>query len=409
MVTDRSRILAAQSCPRQRWLAYHIGGAGLQRKAKALPLQFGSAFHEGAEDLLMARGLATAVERAKQFLDTQFAAHAIGFDGEVPDDALKALDYGREEQIALAEALLRGWWAYEGESFLANFEVLEVEQEGRADLDDDLTLMFRPDALVRDRQSGDLYIVSWKTCATFGKRNVDQARHDMQSISECWGRMAEWDQRPISNNSAPRIEGVLYKWIVKGRRTKDDWLGIYTQDSPLIYAWMRPGPTPEEAEWSWKYRWPKEDGSGNSQLGKGFRKVPVWRDYPGGVEQWIADLASQSIAPRHINALETTFPTASPIERRQDEVESWERQVTAQEIRIATAVDSIQSCQARDGEVWADVAATIIDVYFPQFTASCHSYSGCPFLDICWGGALAQPGDIYQIREANHPEIGGDE
>src|SRR5271156_2274855 len=177
METDRSRILAAQRCPRERYLAYRHLGTGLQKKSKGLPLQFGSAFHEGSEVLLWPQvspdnkaRIEIAVNTAKKFLRTQFEVSAVSLDGETPDDLQKAMEYGQEEQMALAEGLLRGWWVYEGEAFLENFEVIEVEQEGRATLagsihgqcpncrdnscykhDNDLVLMFRPDALVRDK------------------------------------------------------------------------------------------------------------------------------------------------------------------------------------------------------------------------------------------------------------------
>src|SRR5215472_14355681 len=61
--------------------------------------------------------------------------------------------------------------------------------------DNGLTLMFRPDALVREKASGDLYVISWKTCSTFGKRNELQARHDMQSMSEIWGLLNDGEPR----------------------------------------------------------------------------------------------------------------------------------------------------------------------------------------------------------------------
>ena len=128
---DRSRIIAFQTCPRKRYLEYHAQGTGLQRKAKSLPLQFGSAFHEGCPDLL-AGDVETAVYRRSSTLNDQFQAHAVGFDGEEPADVVAAAQYGREEQCALAEALLRGWWAWEGERFLRDFEISEVEKEGRA-------------------------------------------------------------------------------------------------------------------------------------------------------------------------------------------------------------------------------------------------------------------------------------
>jgi hypothetical protein len=402
MEIDRSRIIAYQQCPRQRYLGYHIHGTGLQRKSKALPLQFGSAFHEGVEGLLLHEKVEEGVIRAHDFLEDVFAAHQIGFDNETPDDVQKAMEYGKEEQMALAEGLLRAWWAYEGKSFLENFEVLEVEQEGRAVLSDDLVLMFRPDALVRDRQSGDLYIVSWKTCATFGPRNVNQARHDMQSMSEVWGKEEVLKDREMEHW---RIEGVLYKWIVKGSRRKDNYDGLYKQGSHLIYGWQKLGTGGgDDAEWSWAYEFTTEEGK-TSRLGKGWKKVPIWREYPGGVKQWIEDLSKGEVFPRGVDTLGSVFPQALPVERREDEVESWKRQVVMQELDVADSVDRMSSPEyAHHSERHR------LDVLFPQWTHSCHSYSGCPFIPICWEGAAAEPGELYQIRTANHPEKGeGDE
>src|SRR5271156_640749 len=132
--TDRTSILTYQRCPREYWYSRHAGGKGLQKKSKGLALSFGSAFHEGSEELLSQNGIEKAVERAYGFLAEQFAAKAVSFDNETPDDLQKAMEYGQEEQMVFAEGLLRGWWLYEGESFLENFEIIDVEQEGRASL-----------------------------------------------------------------------------------------------------------------------------------------------------------------------------------------------------------------------------------------------------------------------------------
>jgi hypothetical protein len=433
METDRSRIIAAQRCPRERYLAYHHLGTGLQRTRKSLPLQFGSAFHEGTEVLLSnadtlaltnspnAEPIDHAVARAHAFLHEQFTNHFVGFDGETPDDVQAAMEYGVEEQMALAEGLLRAWWAYEGESFLEAFEVIEVEQEGRADLvrsDYDatrsLTLMYRPDALVRERATGDLYVISWKTCATFGPRNIAQARHDMQSMSEVFGleeTNSHCEGGGEDYDSNVKVEGVLYKWIVKGSRRKDNWDGLYKQSSHLIYGWMKlpAGSAPgEDTEWSWSYDWEKEDGSGSSRLGKGWKKVPIWSHYPGGVKQWIADLAAGQVFPRHMDPLAAIFPQALPVERRQDEVESWKRQVVVQELKIAENVrlmDGIDVNIHHNGENPHEHTA-MLDELFPQYTHSCHSYSGCSFIPVCWEGVKPEPGELYQIRTANHPEKG---
>lgn len=420
--TDRSRIIAYQQCPRSRWLGYHAGpeGKGLQRKSKSLPLQFGSAFHEGVGALLSGKGIEDAILTAFLFL-TQALNGQTSFDGEDPPDAV----YSREEQMALAEALLRGWWAFEGQSFLEQFEVIEVEREGRAVLHEGyirshayncgmniglkcdclrepeggLVLMFRPDALVRERASGDLYIVSWKTRAKHDKRSMEQDRHDMQSISEVWGIQQSMElENAVAGEHGDhywptKIEGVLYKYALKGSRKKDDWDGLWKQGTHLIYGWKRvSGVLGEEDDWSWRYAWPKEDGVGESRLGKGWKKVPIWREYPGGVKAWIDDLANRRVFPRHLDALSEVFPQSMPVERRGEEVDSWRRQVIAQEERVQTALACV------------NISKLPLDEHFPQHTHSCHQWSGCQFIPICHEGAAAEPGDLYQIRTANHPE-----
>src|ERR1700744_3228672 len=115
---DRSRILDMQACPRRRWLAYHsYGGNGIQRIAKALPLVYGSAFHEGAEEMLKGN-IEQAVLRARLYLSVMFEEKGVAFEGEQPKNVVEAWQYGAEEQAAMAEAMLRGFWAYEGETFL---------------------------------------------------------------------------------------------------------------------------------------------------------------------------------------------------------------------------------------------------------------------------------------------------
>jgi hypothetical protein len=217
----------------------------------------------------------------------------------------------------------------------------------------------------------------------------------MQSMSEVFGVEAT---SLVPGDGPFKVEGVLYKWICKGRRSLDKWDGLYKQSSPLIYGWVKRGDTPEMDEWSWSYEFEKEDGSGVSRLGKGWRKVPIWREYEGGVKAWINDLHLRHIFPRHLSALEQTFPVSTPVERRVDEVESWKRQVVAQEQQIGIALQELSQYPTPPVE--------IVDELFPQYTHSCHSYSGCQFLPICWEGAPAEPGELYQIRSANHPEKG---
>ena len=199
-----------------------------------------------------------------------------------------------------------------------------------------------------------------------------------------------------------RIEGVLYLWIVKGKRSLDKWDNLYKQNTPLIYGWKKLGNGDDLADWSHSYAWEKEDGSGEGRLGKGWKKVPIWKEYEGGVKQWIQDLHEQKVFPRHINALDSIFPESLPVERRVDEVESWKRQVVAQELPIPMKVEAVESAPTEE------IRRDALDIHFPQYTHSCSAYSGCSYIDICFNNVPAEPGELYQIRQSNHPEKGDD-
>lgn len=407
--TDRSGILSFQKCPRDRYYSRHFGGKGIERLRKSLPLVFGASFHVGTEPLLRGEGIEPAVASALLHLNLAFSVEGVDLEE-------KQTAYAVEEQRAIAEGLLRAWWIEKGERFLEEFEVLSVEEEGRAELAPGVVLMFRPDALVRERASGDLYIVSWKTASTFGAYTVNQIQTDMQSMSEVWGVEQKGyldvpDIKIVGGVAylekippARRIEGVLYLFAIKGQRRMDDFLGFKTQDTPLAYGWRKAGVTPEEDEWAWKFKWAsEEEGRKFQQLPKGFRKVPIWSDYPGGVKAWIDALAAREVTPRHINPFEAIFPESMPVSRRADEIESWRRQVVSQESRVKQRAKAVE-------EAHGDEAT--LDREFPQHTANCYAYnSPCQFFDCCFKPAVhADPlaSGLYRIRTANHPERGGD-
>jgi hypothetical protein len=446
ILIDRSRVLSFQACPRRRYLEYHHLGTGIQRKAKSLPLVFGSAFHEGSEQMLKG-DIEGAVLRSQLFLSNVFEERGVSFDREEPRDVNVAWQFGMEEQGAMAEALLRGFWAYEGEALLRDFEILEVEREGRALLKEgvkytlihsepatetqkameieavdyyqqtgsgpELVLMFRPDALIRERSTGDLYVISWKTCSTFGVKTTREAMVDMQSCSEVWGR-EQGDAVEAANaeqwGKRMKIEGVLYKFVCKGQRRKDNWDGLYKQSTHLIYGWRKLGRAADETDWSWSYEFPnEEDPNKMSRLGKGWQKVPIWREYPGGVKAWIGALAANEIFPRHTSALEAAFPGALPISRRPDEIERWKRQIIQQELTVAAKVEAVHIAMQTGDQLCID---STLDANFPQHTRSCEEYSGCSMHDVCWVPTIgADPigSGLYQIRTStNHPEHGGD-
>jgi hypothetical protein len=407
---DRSRVLDFLACPRKRWYGFHFDGVGIQRISKSLPLVFGDAFHQAAEIFLTGGDVEAAVARAVNFLNLTFSINGVDLESEKAN----VIAYGIEEQKAIVEGLIRGWCLTRRDDFLAQFEVIEVEQEGKASLSPTMELMFRPDALVREKLSGDLYVVSWKTASTFGPYTINQINTDMQSMSEVWGiQNTQLDYNSTDPKcdfgSGWRIEGVLYLFGVKGQRKMDDYLGFKVQNTPLAYGWVRKGNTEDEDEWAYTYSWTTEEMNTKTgklmgtKLGKGFRKVPIWSDYPGGVKAWIEDLHAQRITPRHINPFEAIFPASQPVMRRPDEIESWKRQTISNEGRV----------QARVRAAELEPTVEILDREFPQSTARCYDYmSRCQFWECCFTPAVqADPlaSGLYQIRTSNHPEYGDSE
>lgn len=178
--TDRSAILSFQKCPRDRYYSRHFGGKGIEKLRRSLPLVFGSSFHIGTEPLLLGKGIEAAVASAILHLNLAFSAESVDLEE-------KQTAYAVEEQKAIAEGLLRAWWIEKGQRFLEEFDVISVEEEGRADLAPGIVLMFRPDALVREKLTGDYYVISWKTASTFGQYTINQIQCDMQSMSEVFG------------------------------------------------------------------------------------------------------------------------------------------------------------------------------------------------------------------------------
>lgn len=437
---DRSRILDFQKCPRSRYYGYHYNGTGIQKISKSLPLVFGDAFHQAAEIFLPGGDVDQAVAKAHLFLDLTFSTNGVDLGDE------KQTEYGIGEQKAIVEGLIRGWCISQRERFLEAFEVIEVEQEGRAVLDavpahgwkpmdipgyeqgrdaegylltrpvvpDSIVLMFRPDALVREKLTGDLYVISWKTASTFGAYTVNSCNTDMQSMSEVWGIQQQYKETANSvaggfeedakaDFGELRIEGVLYLFAVKGQRKLDDFLGFKTQRTHLAYCWKKLQPDEFGIhDFAWKYNYVDDEGK-NRVLGKGWKLVPVWQEYPGGVKQWIADLSARSIQPRNIDPFESLFPQMLPVSRRADEIESWRRQTASNEGRVRQRVRAMEQ----------DGSDEVLDREFPQSTARCFDYqSRCSFYECCFTPAVkADPlaSGLYQIRTPNHPSEKGSE
>ena len=290
--------------------------------------------------------------------------------------------YLRDEQAALVEAMVRAYCRRRLQPLLAEFEVLEVEREGewllgeisdadkpcsgedgilrefhsfvareetgnyycencgrgkRPIVEAELWFMSRPDALLRERATNQLYLLSYKTAATWDIRKQRDAEHDMQGLSEgveVERRLAHWwhvlhddpapktfpefvdriwgEAMPQGNANAiinylraldapPRIHAIRYEYLLKGSRRRDkdlsQRLGVdaYAQDSHLVRQYAAVS-TPAKGTsayaigdvcWSWDYT-RVEDMRDGSLAWQNWRRRPVWEH--GSVREWIDQL-----------------------------------------------------------------------------------------------------------------------
>lgn len=484
LLTSRSRILNQQRCPRARyWLdeafADASGQGGFSPAKVAIPLATGSAVHTGLESLMRcAQGghvtpgeLEVAVSLALE----SFRAECL--DRKLDLDALESESFVFQEQMALTEALVRLAGSRVIPRLLELYEVLEVERMDAGQLlgpepwdarrcevcgwamapdraagcrpgdcsmrprpkptareahEDQFLVLFRsiPDAVVRSRADGDLYIISWKTASEYSSQRDQDARTDMQGLSEPWaleqrlrgweklvldavGRSAfadqaeipaeipDWFVKHLEAGGAVEIRGVQMIYLVKGQRRKQPD-GTWRTQSPLIgglrrdataglqapeYATERFYVCPEPHPW-------KYAKGGNCPGGVSHRRGDDWQNFNaweqhGGIAVHLTRLAG---VPEGIAALDGSWVMPVPHYRTRAAVESWERQTRASESRHAQAIRFIREYESElrehpeDSELWAGWNRRL-DELFPQSTERCGDWfhRRCPAWELCHG------------------------
>jgi hypothetical protein len=385
IVFDRSRVEAYEKCPRLRYLAYEAEGRGFEPVKRFLALEAGGAIHVGLQALLTSIAVAEAVELALLEYDHYVNASGVDmtlYEGQEPQRVV-------DEHKAIVEALLRAFATVELQSFLSDYVVVAVEQEVYEDFEvagRRLRLLARLDVVVRRRSDGTLFVLNFKTASALERKWRDTMTHSMQTISEVIA--AEQHYGPMG--------GVLIYGLAKGKRSEyPQGSGNWYHNSPLLWAWRRGNTTPVGPEYDWAHRYAWTDETGSHRLGKGYTKVSVWDNYPGGVAAWVAHLAAVDPA-----MLREQFVLLPPIMRQPADVEEWRESVLTKELLIADDARMVQT--EANG-----ITQKAMNVMFPRHTAggNCVWPSRCSMYEICWGSAGADPigSRLYQLRNANHP------
>jgi hypothetical protein len=242
-------------------------------------------------------------------------------------------------------------------------------------------LLARLDALLKRKADGATFVLSFKTCSAADQWWVEGFLYDNQTVSECLAAEARLGHK---------VDGVIVQGLVKGARKvkhEDQW----HNSSPLIWGWRNE----EKGEWAARYEWTDEAGL-SRRLGKGFRRAPVWREYEGGVAKWVERLANENA-----DLLAESFVELPAMLRSQWEVDQWQRQTLAQEIRIA------ESAQLVNSEADSVAKLHLLDIHFPKHSAgqNCIRPSKCSMHSLCWSAAGQDPlNSGYRYRTFNHPQ-----
>ena len=488
-LSSRSRRQTALRCARARYLLDEAFGHGWEPVKLAVPLLTGGSVHKGLASLLIQSmgGLSLLdIDAAVYMAIKDYESRCTGRQLDL--EQLESQSYVYNEQKALTEALVRLAGLRVVPKLLEQYEVLEVERMDKAVLvqnftpqeaiePDDasvFTVLFRsiPDALLRARATGDLYVLSWKTTTEYDQRKDEAARVDMQGLSEPWAlerrlgswwetleRMEDasalpqwfldlWGTSP-KGTPAPTVRGVQMVYLCKGARRKMskgqmEAEGLSAEQiaaggemkkhaCPLIYGYKKesaPGLSAPEfatsADWHCskphpmrRSQWyPTGECSGDGRLhkrGDDWKSFPVWSS--GGVKAWMDKLAAGEISPEAGDALDQSYAIPVPHFRTRESTAAWLRQTRAAERRNAQDLLFLRGFEEairenpNDSELWETFQAHL-DETFPQTTEKCGDWfhRRCPCFPICHEGVRDPVGSgLFQVKTQYEPSAEGGE
>lgn len=387
-----------------------------------------------------------AVDQALAEFDQAMAAGGISVpDAKTPPQ----VDWKLREARALIEGLVMVAGFRLVPNLIERFRVVEVEREKRFKLTQlwapmcEVWFESRADNLWEERETGDLYVNSWKTSADYGRMESEQFRRDVQGLSEAIAIEQDRSHNPTVvrkefggepivgtpfetnkwvNLSLPRIQGIQMAFLLKGRKYAADRLGLgeglKIHYSPLTRGWKREVhgilPGDDLSEWCWSYEVPKVSKAGDAymgKLGKDWVPVAVFDEYPGGTRQWVLDLMAGKWQPEAGDPFGAITVVPEPWSRSDREMEDWLEQTRAIVEDILPKGELVRAAFAKGD--WQE-ARSLLNRYFPQDRKSCSNFYGgrCFADEICFGpDEVGQDplGHDYVLRQPHHPGAVDDE
>lgn len=333
-LTDRSRYnTGLDHCRRDRLLSYHFGpfGYGIAKRAQAIPLSTGIAYHDGQAhvlahvrdrdalppDAVIREGCARAIAAYRQVVEAR---------------GLQQLAEGErvDEIIAEQETLIQGLvWAFALTTLPwihSQARILLVEEEEVTVFGCTCGLGDRI-GLAAEHEARDCQGIGIQTRGDF----VTEYRA-RPGVYACWdfkgsaygGYAEDWETKNQFALTALALQERLGSpisegWIVellKGRREGRDYdpatkrkTGPLIQNTSLCYWYRREGNPPlEPPDWQEAYEWQEISPTGetkNRKLGTSYQKAGLWtigRDLPEVLSSGVSipEFAAKLIAPERL-------------------------------------------------------------------------------------------------------------
>ena len=176
------------------------------------------------------------------------------------------------------------------------------------------------------------------------------------------------------------IEGLFKGGKAYRGKNQTEEEKLRTSGSILIYGYRRKGVAPfYKDEWSYK-------------AVRGWKKAPVWSEYPGGVKAWIKGMPDSVLGEQ--------FVATPPITPNPSIADAWLRQRKMREWQINLAMYDLSGSYRN-----AEFKAEIMDAAFSQNFDACTPSFGtaCSYTDICHGAEDLNPLTAgYQWRVPHH-------
>lgn len=408
VLTDRSRTIQGDRCPRSRFWGYEYLGLGVVTERTPLYFIFGDAIHVGVGALLKPlkeRDVMPSRDDARKAIDDAVVHFQTRCMNDRPSDmemdlqqadrlagdmAMAEFTY-EGEQSALLEGLLWAWYFRRLPRFAETYRVLELEEEDTIKLGEydrvladngdgvpvEVWFQARADALLEERTTQGLYVLSLKSSTGWDARKARLGNTDMQGVSEAYC---------VEQRLRRSILGIQMEYLIKGRR--DNKGGFFETYNPVIRGWTERADSPGVGtNRFWRYQW--QDELGNvKRLSQKYKPYRPWFSAEMGVEAWVELLANGSVQAEAGDPMAEIL--ISPEYYRQErQMRSWfvsmgrevERKRKAEELNAI-----LQNHKTVDGSFVAGLTAgDLMDQSFPQFTHSCEYPTSCPLKPLCFG------------------------